>query len=160
MKSHYLNDTNRSYYSDALELIRNCKDEFWNLDPKLGEYIDRINENWNIRTMYSRNGGIKMDSALGSYLTICYSENLEEKILTYVIPNMISRFSEIEDCEFDYSREEPRQQEPYEGVNPYLKYIDHSEYWNVYHIKFELKSYFYKHHDTFWKELTEELIKV
>jgi hypothetical protein len=41
----YLTDEKRDFYSEALELIRNCDNEFWDLDNNLDKYIDRINEN-------------------------------------------------------------------------------------------------------------------
>lgn len=153
----YLNDERREFYSNALDLIRSCDSEFWDLDLDLEKYIDSINENSNIRTMYSRNGSAHMNDILGSYLTICYSEQLEQLILNNLIPTLETKFSELEDSEFEFTRKHPRKQVPAENVNPYLKYIDHADYWNVYHIKFEFRSYFSNNHKLFWEQLAKGL---
>lgn len=161
----YLDDHRREFYSSALDLIRSCDSEFWSLDRDLDEYIDRINRNSNVRTMYSRNGSAHMNDLLGSYLTICYSENLEPNILNSLVPALKSKFLELEELElgeleFEYTLNEPYKQDSDKDVHPYLKYINHADYWNVYHIRFELRSYFSDHHKFFWDYLSSKLSKL
>jgi len=41
----YLSNENHKFYSYAIKHIKNCQDEFWNIDDQIGKYVDEINEN-------------------------------------------------------------------------------------------------------------------
>jgi hypothetical protein len=110
--------------------------------------------------MYSRNGSVHVDDFRGSYLTICYTELLEQQLLIELIPKMTAKLSDLEDCEFTFAKVDPREQESDKDVAPYLKFIDHKDYWNINHICFELHSPFKNHHELFWDQLTDELSEI
>ncbi len=99
MDDFYLDDSKRKFYSDALAFIRSCEDEFWDLDDNIGGQLDIINGNDNVRTMYSRRGRNRTGFGLESYLTICYTKVVEEKIKYEVEPNLISEFDAKRNCE-------------------------------------------------------------
>src|SRR5687768_7175502 len=95
MDDFYLNDTTRKFYLDALEHIRNCGHEVWGLDAGLGEYLDRINSSPNVRTMYSkRDDGTSFGHRKDSYLTICYTIEVEPKILVDIESKLKAIFPE------------------------------------------------------------------
>lgn len=85
MDDFYLNDSKRTFYSDALAHIRNCDHENWDLDEGLDKYIDAINLNPNIRTMSSKRGRI-LGYGQHSYLVICYSREAETRLQKDVEP--------------------------------------------------------------------------
>lgn len=159
MEDFYLNDQRREFYTKALQLIGNCKNDFWDLDDSISEHLNIINNTPNVRTMYSRRGWNRSGIGLESYLTICYTQTIESQLINDIVPILRVRFLNLKYCEFKFYVERPRIQNEGE-VAPYLEYIAHRDYWNVHHLKLELKGGFNDSHDLFWNMLTELLCKL
>ena len=160
MKDFYLSETTREYYSKALAHIRNCGDEFWDLDPDLDKYIDLVNLSPNVRTMYSKRGRGTFGNGLGSYLTVCYAKEVESQILNEINSKLKTTFETKRWCEFLSQLRQPKIEQENDGANPYLQYIVDPNYWNIYNIRFELKGGSSDDHDRFWTILSEELSKL
>jgi hypothetical protein len=157
MEDFYLNDEKRKFYDDALAHVRNCDDDFWNLDEALDKHVDVINTNSHVRTMYSRKGRNRLGPGLESYLTICFTKNVEEKIKDEIEVDLKNSFSDKPNCTIVVYHEPPRVEVDDDEAAPYLKYIVDPEYWNVHHIKFEIKGGNSAEHDMFWTILSRKL---
>lgn len=160
MSKQYLNDSNREFYDKAVALIKTCTDDFWPLDDGLEEHIDLINLSQNVRTMYSRRGKNRSGDGLESYLDICYVKETESQIRNLVESVLQSTFAGKHNCKFEFQYKSPRVQIPNEKAPECLKYIEDANYWNIHHIRFELKGGFQDDHTLFWTILSGSLSKL
>ena len=154
MDPFYLNSEKRDYYSNAWELARNCEDESLRPDD-VEEYIDRINLNGNVCTMLSKKGVIGSDN--NSYLTICYTKDVESKINKEITPRLEKVFMNTYLRTFRIHKQRPQIVAEDKGAHPCLRYINDANYWNVHNIKFELNGGSLSDHETFWTILSNEL---
>lgn len=158
MDDLYLDETKRKFYSDALTHIKNCNNEFWKLNERLVGYLDRVNINPKIRTMYSMR-----DRVLGygqqSYLVICYTQDAESKLKNEVEPTLRQAFESYL-FELTITPEYPRIENNTTGTDPCLKYIADPNYWNIHRFRYQLRGGGNEDHDRFWNQLTELLTRV
>jgi len=160
MEDYYLNDEKRKFYDDALAQIRDCEDDFWNLDETLGKYVDAINANPRVRTMYSRRGRNLLGPGLTSYLTICFSMTVEAKIINEIEVDLKNIFRDKPNCTIIVHHKRPRVDVDNAEAAPYLRYIVDPEYWNIHHITFEICGGNSVEHDLFWTMLSSRLTEV
>jgi hypothetical protein len=160
MNDPYLDEAKRKFYDKALAHIRACGDKFWDLDDNLDNHIDNINRNDNVRTMYSRRGKNRTGFGLESYLTICYTQEIENKIKDEFVPRLNSYFADNKQCSFVTYYNPPRVDIDNEEAAEFLKYIEHPDYWNILNLKLELKGGNSEEHDKFWNLLSGTLSKL
>jgi hypothetical protein len=160
MDAFYLDNRRREFYDAALSHIRACGDERWDLDEGLDGHIDFINVNDKVRTMYSRKGPNQLGSGMESYLYICYTRDVEDKIKNEVVPSLISSFANMRNCDFAFRFEAPQVNLDEGEVSPCQKYIEHRDYWNVFNVKFELKGGNSGQHEEFWSILSTTLSRL
>ena len=110
--------------------------------------------------MYSRKGRNRSGFGLESYLKICYTKDVEVQIRTEIEPNMKVAFGSKPSCELVIYYNSPRIQVENKEAASFLKYIEDVNYWNIFHIKFELKGGYADEHDNFWTILSESLSKL
>jgi len=158
MDDLYLDDTKRKFYSVALAHIKNCDHKDWDLDEGLVGYIDKINLNPKIRTMYSKRGRL-LGYGQHSYLVICYIKDAESTLKNEVEPALRLQFrSNL--YAFSINPEFPRIDSETAGADPCLKYIADPSYWNIHRIRYQLKGGGNDDHDRFWNQLKELLSAV
>ncbi|WP_157663344.1 hypothetical protein [Polaribacter sp. SA4-12] len=138
-------------------MIRACPNDFWDLDNGIDKYIDLINSNNDIRTMYSFKGNNKFGFGQMSYLIFCYTKSFEKQVLNVIIPKMKNEFGSMEYAELNVYIEKPKLQKKEKDVAPYLRFINHPDYWNINHIKIELMDGNSYEHENLWKVLTKSL---
>jgi len=157
-----LNDASRKYYDQAFDHILNCDENFWKVDGGLTDNILLINSNNHIRTMYSKRGMDPVSTIKPlSYLEFCYSEQSKQKLIDNILPELSQKFNTNPRCSFLYSLERPKIKENEENdVHPCLKYISDPMYWNINHIRVELKGGNINMHSEFWDDLTQLLSQI
>lgn len=81
MKTHniYLNPERKKYYLQQLDIAKNIKDGYWDLDDGLELILNKINQNSEIQTILSRNPHGSLQEGI-SYLHLAYSQKIEEKL--------------------------------------------------------------------------------
>jgi hypothetical protein len=154
----YLTEELKVKYQRDIENIKNIEDEYWALDKDIREYIDAINSNQFIQTIYSKiypkNNNIGKDPA--SYLEIAFKKEFNKKlniILSEIKSNLIS-----DDVEINISLEIPQDNPNY---NPKSKVkigcIIDSDYFRVFHYRIQLISNNTEIHETLFKLLANKL---
>jgi hypothetical protein len=146
---------------EALQLIRECDNDFWDLDEGLDKHIDQMNSSDSVRTMYSKRGESQFDIGLASYLTICYIKNVEELIHNNICDELTKKFAFRHLCKLEIEFKSPQiENDTSDTAAPYLKYISGGQYWNIYHVKFQLEGGSSADHNEFWSVLTESLSRL
>ena len=157
MHDIYLTEIAKQFYTDALNHVRNCADEFWGLDTGLDKYLDLINSGPHVAPMYSKYGPSSLEGRLISYVIVCYSRDIE-KIIIEDIPKELKQL--FDSHEVSLCLNQPKIQDKKGVTNPCLKYVSHPEYWNVNHFRYELITSEQEHHNVFWEYISNRLSRL
>lgn len=160
MKEIYLDSfLKEKYQLDFTNNVVECDNDFWKLDSDLGEILIKINQNNHVQTLYSKKcNGRNSDL---SYLQICYSKVIELHLLRSVIPRLTEinlRDNAAFYYEFSFPTDNVNYRENSESIN--MGCICDKDYFKINHLRLYLKSKYKSEHDSFWKELTDQLINI
>lgn len=95
---------------------------------------------------------------LESYIVFSYTQKVEMELFRKIIPSIINKYNQIHEsvCNYRYSEPYLRKDKNVQGSLK-LKCVNDAEYFNVHHIRIELKKGANKVHQEFWKELRSML---
>jgi len=114
MSKFYRTAELKSYYQEAFEEVKNSSVNFWKLDDGIEQYLEVINRNSRLQSIYSKKGKYLSDFSLESYIALAYTPVMELVLLREVIPRFIENYNILNEsiCNYRYS-------EPYtrEGIN-------------------------------------------
>ena len=159
MKQIYLTKELKDFYLKDFEQSLTTDDDFWKIEKSIKDYLININKNNRLQTLYSKNGQNNFFN--DSYLTFCYTSDLEQMLLKVCIPKILSKFNNLSKscCFYEFSY--PRKNENYNPDRSLgFSCTDNENHFKINHIKIILKSRDKKIHSDFWICLTEELINI
>ena len=158
----YLSSKLKEYYLQAFSEVKNSDNEFWDLDNGIVDYLNSINKNENIQTLYSKYGNHLGGFNPESYLVFAYSKKVELKLFREIIPNLIFNYNTRHESICRYSFNEPRMREDKndKGGILKLKCVNDPQYFNINNIRITLEDGNNKIHDRFWQDLNDALSKI
>jgi hypothetical protein len=151
----YLTAGKKIYYLDALNYIKDCPDKSWRLDDDVEEWLNMINLNQHVCSMYSKRGKNKIGTGMESYLILCYTKHAEIFVTKELPHSLRTLYQNERFCEFNSTITQAYLQNEDENVEAYLKYINDKEYWNVNHVRLQLLGGHPDKHKLFWIRLSE-----
>ncbi|TAI48991.1 hypothetical protein [Flagellimonas allohymeniacidonis] len=162
MTRHYLDIGLKKYYDRAYQEVKTSGNVFWSLDEGLAPFLEEINSNEHIQTIYSKRGPYMGGFKLYSYVAIAYSQKVELSLFRNVIPIFISKYNELRDGECIYEYRKPYKREDKEKDVEVLDLmcIKDPNYFNVHHIRLELKGIGHNTHNEFWVDLAKYLSEI
>lgn len=162
MNNIYLTPELKDYYMRDFENnILTIRHELWKLDDGLINILIEINKNKNIQTLYSKwwsNSFTSMTSE--SYLTFCYTKQIELNLFRFVIPELLIRQNNINKSMVSYCFYYPKPNANYHENEPTeidLLCITDPNYFNINTIQITLSSGYRDAHEKFWMDLNEKL---
>lgn len=157
----YLTPETKEYYLNALKEVENSEHDFWKVEKGISTYLKKINENKNIQTLYSKGAGNCQDLSSESYLIIAYSKKVELRIFRELLPYFIYYYNDHESsCFYSFNGPGTKENNYEEARSLKLKCVDDPNYFNINHIRIELKEGSLNLHQEFWIELTEKLTEL
>ncbi|MDH4472272.1 MAG: hypothetical protein QE487_06670 [Fluviicola sp.] len=159
LKAYYMNDFN--------EKVVPFSEESWKLDDGVLEYLQTINRNPLIQTLYSKkyniNKSVNNDSE--SYLMFTYARELEDKLFKVFLSQTTSAFSYGDDskCYFTFTypeieEEEEDDEEDDNRVN--IGCVRDGNYFNINRIWVHFVDYGPNSHVRFWEFVSKELCEL
>lgn len=89
----YLTKILKKYYLDDLNAIKKSTCSFWKINGAILRYIDKINNNESIQTIYSKYPEKGDGYLLESYIYFAYTEDVESAIFKEFLPYVIREFN-------------------------------------------------------------------
>ncbi|WP_347922625.1 hypothetical protein [Pontimicrobium sp. SW4] len=155
MNGQYLNDYLKKYYTDSLEeeIVLN------KIDKGIIAHLRLIGNNESIRPIFSKKNKDSIDRYNHSYLSIAYESNIEKKLLTVVKPYFLSKYNSGRNYECNCIEIKPyiKEERAITEENRGSKWQIDSDYFNVNHIRIDLKKGTNELHNQFWMELSTML---
>ena len=159
----YLTTELKGYYmKDFNEKVVPFAEESWKLDEGVLEYLQTINKNSLIQTLYSKkySVGKPVNNDYESYLMFSYAEELEDKLFKVFLSQTTSAFSYNDDskCYFTFTYpeiEEGEEEENDTRVN--IGCVRNGNYFNVNRIWVHFVDYDPNNHIRFWEFISKEL---
>lgn len=155
----YLNENLKSYYENAYEEVKATTNEFWKIDKGLAPFLEQINSNANIQSIYSKQSCYLGGYKLQSYLAIAYVRKVELTLFRKTIPFFISKYNSIRDfeCTYEYRKPYKREDKHYSKDVIDLSCVKDVDYFNINHIRLELVGIGPDEHEEFWHDLTKHM---
>ena len=96
-----------------------------------------------------------------SYLTFCYSSDIEQKLFKECIPKIICELNELNKCCCFYEFNYPRNNENFNAERTLgFSCTDNKKHFKINHLKITFKSRDKNKHIEFWESITKELTGV
>lgn len=143
---------------DFEKLLQSEKD-FWKLDSEhLKKILKNINSNPKIQTLYSKYGEKKSFGAI-SYIQFAFVKDVEDKILRYLIPQILYKYNHNFKSHSYYDYNEPRRNNNYniEREKFGMNCVDDENYFMINSIKIYLKTRDENVIENFWADLEKSL---
>lgn len=150
MQAFYLTEDKKELYCEALEYAKNCNC----LDPGVYGYLAQINTSPNVRTMFSKLHRLR------SYLVVCFSKEVEAKIMNEIIPNLKATIEQRMFCKFKFYHHLSLPHPAVANGHECSKYTDDPSYWNIHLIWFDLDASTPADHEFFWTTVSNSLSSV
>ena len=158
----YLTKNSKKYYADALNEVEKFDDIYWGLDLHSKPFIEEINKNLMIQTIYSTFAKRSNGMDLQSYLTISFSHEVELLIYRAILPDIIYYFNnkgnQYSTCHYSYNK--PTIYKHLIGKDVELKCRDDANYFNIHNIRISLNGGNLELHQEFWQNLSNSFKKL
>jgi len=157
----YLTDKSKRYYLEALEEVKNCKDDFWDLDEEIEGFLETINKNPLVQTIYSKYNSTGFTKE--SYLKFAYSKEVELKLFRTLIPELLICHSDNKNfAELLYTFSFPDKRDGVLEKDSRLKLrcVDDPDYFYINNIRVAFNSDHKEEHINFWKDISKKLSEI
>ncbi len=157
MENKYLTEDLNHFYTEAFNHIKNCPDTFWKLNTELLPYLELINQNPYIKTLFSK--GFNQHNTPISFIEFAYTKPIEQHIEKELIPQLTKLFNNTNGNVLSITKKAPIEHK-FKAKNEQLKYIFSKNYLNLWHYHIELNSLQKTEHDKFWSVISNLLSDV
>ncbi|MBW6482958.1 MAG: hypothetical protein K0B10_07840 [Vicingaceae bacterium] len=161
-KNIYLNKAKKKKYMKDFDLLLNCKQDFWQLDFGVNDFLIKVNLNQNIQTLYSKKHNLNDFNCKLSYLKFCYFKEIELLLFRFVLPELILKYNnqkKREDTSLYYIFSFPKTNDNCTNNSNQIGIgcADNNDYFNINHLTIYLNSPYIEVHNEFWNDLVDKL---